>query len=133
MTKLQYSIKVPLGYDKILAKGNQYLSQHKDLIPRKNVNVVFISDVFVYALDLLADHLEIDIKVEVDEEEIEFVPPVKNKDTYEEELWKDKHKRKEEYNLYKSLSEEQKEEYNDKYNSEGVSVSEYLAIKEALD
>lgn len=68
--KLQYSIKVPSGYDKVIEKARKYLFEHPGTIRKRPGNLIFISDVFQWALDMLADHLDINFR---NNEDIEIV------------------------------------------------------------
>ena len=60
--KFQYSIKVPSGYEKVVEKARKYLFEHPGTIRKRPGNLIFISDVFQWALDMLADHLDINFR-----------------------------------------------------------------------
>ena len=65
-----YSVRLPPAYEKVLNEGRKYLNEHPDYVGKIG-KLIFVSDVFRYALDILADTLEIDFKV--NNREIEFV------------------------------------------------------------
>ena len=79
-----YSVRLPPSYEKVLNKGRKYLSEHPDLV-QKQGKLIFVSDVFRYALDILADTLEMDFQN--DDQDIEIISP-EDKLTLEEKLLK---------------------------------------------
>lgn len=124
-----YSVRLPPSYEKVLNVGRKYLSEHPDLV-NKMGKLIFVSDVFRYALDVLADTLEMDFK---NIDDIEIVEPL-GKLTPEEKLVqrmeKDAIFRSEEFRLAGKLDPESLIEYDLDFKDKGLSLQEFVKIKE---
>ncbi len=134
--KLQYSIKVPPGYITVIAKGKEYLNQHRDLLPKKSLaSPIFIADVFQYSLDLLADHLNVEFKNEGDIEIVENPQILKRtpEEKYLDRLQSDKIFKKREYKAQLTMTTEMTAEYTRDYRPKGISIIEYLEVRKSLD
>lgn len=131
--KLQFSIKLPKGYNTVLAKGRQYLMEHPDLIGKYAGKIVFVSDVFQWGLDMIADHLDIEFKNNGDLEMVEN--PRMLGQTPEEKLLErldtDKVFKAREYEATKRMTSEMYVEYDRDYKVKGISLTEYLTVKES--
>lgn len=129
-TKLQYSIKLPQGYALVIGKGKQYLDQHRDLIKNKGlVSPIFIGDVVQYALDLLADYLEIDFK---NDEDLEFIDNVKvsSEELLVRKMEDEPDFRTAEFEIAGKLDTNALKEYEKDFKPKGLSLQEYVKFKE---
>lgn len=131
--KLQYSIKVGKDYNLVLEKGKQYLDYHRDLVPKKSpASPIFISDVFQYALDLLADHLDIDFKNnDADLEIVDEEPKVDLEQELSDKMANNLEFRKNEYLAVAKMTPEMVTDYETNYKPGGLSCQEYLKFKAA--
>ena len=124
-----YSVRLPPSYEKVLNKGRKYLSEHPDLV-NKMGKLIFVSDVFRYALDVLADTLEMDFK---NDQDIEIIGP-EEKLSLEEKLVKrmegDRVFRSEEFRLAGKLDPESLIEYDLDFKPRGLSLQEFVKLKE---
>jgi len=113
----------------VLNKGRKYLSEHPDLV-NKMGKLIFVSDVFRYALDVLADTLEMDFK---NDQDIEIIGP-EEKLSLEEKLVKrmegDRVFRSEEFRLAGKLDPESLIEYDLDFKPRGLSLQEFVKLKE---
>ena len=125
-----YSVRLPPSYEKVLSKGRKYLSEHPDLV-NKIGKLIFVSDVFRYALDVLADTLDMDFKN--DDQDIEIIEPL-GKPTLEEKLVqmmeRDPIFRSEEFRIAGKLDPESLIEYDLDFKPKGLSLQEYVKFKE---
>lgn len=123
-----YSIRLDPNYQKIIDAGKAYLFKYPSLVDKDASKLIFESDVFRFSLDLVADHLEME-KVEVDSEDIEFIK-VDPKEQLLRKQEKDPEYRKAELKAVKKLSQEMLAEYIAEYQTKGVSIQEYVLLKE---
>ena len=124
-----YSVRLPPSYEKVLNSGRKYLSEHPDLV-NKMGKLIFVSDVFRYALDILADTLEMDFK---NDQDIEIIEP-EEKLSLQEKLVKrmegDRVFRSEEFRIAGKLDPESLIEYDLDFKPKGLSLQEFVKIKE---
>lgn len=66
--KIQYSLKLPPNYDKVVTNALAYIKDKPNTIGKRRGEVIFLSDVFKWSLDMIADYLEIDLKNEANTE-----------------------------------------------------------------
>ncbi len=123
--KLQYSIKLPDGYNTVLNTARKYLSEHPDLIGKYSGKIIFISDVFQWGLDMIADHLELDFKNIESIEIVDQPKTIKNEEWLLNKLDDDPVFRKECYQIISKFSKEQLDDYEANYKPKGISSVEY--------
>lgn len=115
--KIQYSIKLPPGYDRVVDNAIVHLKAHPNLVGKMKGHIIFLSDVFRWSLDMLADYLEIDLKIEKNTDLV-FVDAEKKK------------KSKRLFILLSSMDFNILEEYiHQEYEKRGVDVFEFCDEK----
>ena len=126
-----YSVRLPPGYEKVLNEGRIYLKDHPDLVKKDPSKLIFVSDVFRYALDILADTLEMDFK---NDQDIEIVEEPLGKLSSEEKLVKRMERdplfRSEEFRLAGKLGTKLLQEYDNDFKPKGLSIQEFAKFKE---
>jgi len=126
-----YSVRLPPGYEKVLNEGRIYLKDHPDLVKKDPSKLIFVSDVFRYALDILADTLEMDFKN--DNTDIEIVEPLGKLSSEEkliQHMERDPIFRSEEFRIAGKLDPESLLEYDLEFKIKGLSLQEYVKFKE---
>ena len=124
-----YSVRLPPSYEKVLNKGRKYLSEHPDLV-QKQGKLIFVSDVFRYALDILADTLEMDFQNDQDIEIIEPLGKLSLEEKLVQHMERDPIFRSEEFRIAGKLDPESLLDYDLEYKPKGLSLQEYVKFKE---
>lgn len=130
---MTYSVNIPQELAEIIQEARKHLANSG----YKPGGIIFISDVFTWGIKLIAKELNIDISNGLNVEFVEAVTLPYNKVSPEE-----KHIRKmeansefraEEYRLALELSKDPKKplvEYDRDYKPKGVSIQEFVKLKE---
>ena len=131
--RFKVNFELPLRYESVIWNILAHLQANPKEIGKKEGDIIFTKYIYQYCVDVTMDHLELDFN-DGEKEVLEFVgsKTKKSKEWLLNKLESDIEFRKNEYKLAGKLSPEQLKEYESNYMPEGISMQEYLAIKESL-
>ena len=128
--RFKVNFELPIRYENVVWQILAHLKSNPKVIGKKEGDTIFMKDIYQFAVDCAMDVLGINSFEKVD---LEFVESKKSKEWLLQKLEGDIEFRKKEYKIAGDLSPEQLKDYEANYMPDGISMQEYLAIKESLD
>ena len=127
--RFKINFELPLKYENVIWKILAHLQANPTVIGKKEGDIVFTKDIYKFCVDCAMDHLEIDTFD--NDVGIEIVDK-KDKEWLLQKTADNPEFRKKEYLIAAKMTPEELKDYETNYMRDGISMQEYMVIKEAL-